>query len=105
MNLIVTGHQIDLTRSLKDYISSKLKRLDRHSNQVDDAHVVLSVEKIRQKAEATVTVAGKRLFATTTQDNMYAAIDLLIDKLDRQLLKTKQHNRKDWRKSAEKLLG
>lgn len=105
MNLTVTGHQIDLTPSLKNYVSDKLHRLDRHSDHVDEAHVVLSVEKIRQKADATVTVAGKRLFATTTQEDMYAAIDLLIDKLDRQLLKNKQHKRKGWRKSVEKFLG
>lgn len=105
MNLTVTGHQIDVTRSLKNYLADKLSRLDRHSQSVNGAHVVLSVEKSRQKAEATVRIEDTRLYATTTRENMYTAIDLLVDKLDRQLIRYKQRSRTFDREEKEKLLG
>jgi len=99
MNLTVTGHHIDVTDSLRHYVTSKLDRLERHSDGVTDVHVILSVEKQRQKAEATVNVKGAQLFADTIDADMYAAIDLLTDKLDRQLIKHKEkikdHHRKD----------
>ena len=99
MNLTVTGHHLDLTDSLRDYVSSKMDRLERHSDDVQDVHVILSVEKSRQKAEATVNIKGTQLFADTIESDMYASIDLLTDKLDRQLIKHKEkvkdHHRKD----------
>ncbi|OED40656.1 ribosomal subunit interface protein [Chromatiales bacterium (ex Bugula neritina AB1)] len=99
MNLIVTGHHIDVTDSLRHYVTSKMDRLERHSDEVMDIHVILTVEKQRQKAEATVNVKGAQLFADTIEADMYAAIDLLTDKLDRQLIKHKEklkdHHRKD----------
>ena len=104
MNLTVTGHHLDLTDSLRQYVSSKMDRLERHSDDLQDVHVILSVEKLRQKAEATVNVKGNRLFADTTEEDMYAAIDLLADKLDRQLIKHKEkvkdHHKKDKNKIA-----
>jgi len=99
MNLTVTGHHIDVTESLRQYVTSKMDRLVRHSDDVQDVHVILSVEKVRQKAEATVNLKGTQLFADTIEEDMYAAIDLLTDKLDRQLIKHKEkvkdHHRKD----------
>ena len=105
MNLTVTGHHVAVTRSMKNYLADKLRRLDRHSQSVNGAHVVLSVEKLRQRAEATVRIEGTRLHATTTTENMYAAIDLLVDKLDRQLLRYKERSRTFQRHEKEKLLG
>ncbi len=99
MNLTVTGHHLDVTDSLRQYVSAKMDKLERHSDNVQDVHVILSVEKLRQKAEATVNVKGTQLFADTIDPDMYAAIDLLTDKLDRQLIKHKEklkdHHRKD----------
>ena len=99
MNLTVTGHHLDVTDSLRQYVGSKMDRLERHSDDVQDVHVILSVEKLRQKAEATVNIKDTQLFADTIDADMYAAIDLLTDKLDRQLIKHKEkvkdHHRKD----------
>ncbi len=99
MNLTVTGHHIDVTDSMRNYVTSKMDRLERHSDDVNDVHVILTVEKQRKKAEATVNVKGAQLFADTIDGDMYAAIDSMTDKLDRQLIKHKEkikdHHRKD----------
>jgi len=99
MNLTVTGHHVDVTSSMRNYVTEKIGRLQRHSQNLFDIHVILSVEKLRQKAEATIQVAGTRLYADTTEPDMYAAIDLLTDKLDRQLIrhkeKMKDHHKRD----------
>ena len=90
MQLSITGHHIDVTEPLKTYVTDKLDKLDRHSDQITNVHVVLSVEKLIQKAEATVHVSGAELFADAETEDLYAAIDLLSDKLDRQLIKHKE---------------
>lgn len=90
MQLNLTGQHLDLTDSLKEYVDTKFERLSRHFDHVLDCHVILSVEKLRQKAEATVHVSGKNLFAHATHEDMYAAIDALADKLDRQIIKHKE---------------
>lgn len=90
MNLTVTGHHVDVTSSMRNYVNDKMERLQRRSDRVFGVHVILSVEKLRQKAEATIQVAGTRLYADTTEPDMYAAIDLLTDKLDRQLVRHKE---------------
>jgi len=90
MNIDITGHQIQVTEALKNHIHEKFARLERHFDRVMDVHVVLEVEKLNQKAEATVQINGGSLFAEDTQADMYAAIDGLIDKLDRQLVKHKE---------------
>jgi len=99
MNLTVTGHHVEVTSSMRNYVTDKLRRLQRHSENLFKVHVILSVEKSRQKAEATIVVAGQKLYADTTQPDMYASIDLLIDKLDRQLIrhkeKSKDHHRRE----------
>jgi putative sigma-54 modulation protein len=89
MQLSITGHHIEVTEALKNYVTEKFGRLARHFDQVMDVHVILEVEKLAQKAEATVQVNGAKLFAEETQEDLYAAIDGLIDKLDRQVLKHK----------------
>lgn len=90
MQLNVTGHHIDITPALHDYVSSKLEKLERHFDHVTNVHVILSVEKLRQKAEATLHITGNNLFADAEDEDMYAAIDALIDKLDRQIKKHKE---------------
>ena len=90
MQLSITGHHVEVTDALKNYVTEKFGKLERHFDQVIDAHVILLVEKLTQKAEATVQVNGAKLFAEEVQEDLYAAIDGLIDKLDRQLLKHKE---------------
>lgn len=89
MQISVTGHHLDVTDSLKNYVETKFERLERHFDHVTDVHVILGVEKINKKAEATVQISGAKLFAEDHQEDMYAAIDSLVDKLDRQVRKHK----------------
>ena len=90
MQLSITGHHIDVTDSLRYYVTSKIERLERHYDHITNVHVVLSVEKLVQKAEATVHTAGAELFADAQSEDLYAAIDALIDKLNRQIVKHKE---------------
>jgi len=90
MQLNVTGHHVDVTPSMHDYVSQKLERLERHFDHVTNVHVILSVEKLRQKAEATLHISGGNLFADAQDEDMYAAIDAMVDKLDRQIRKHKE---------------
>ena len=90
MQLSVTGHHLDVTDSLRDYVSEKFAKLERHFDHVTNVHVILSLEKQRQKAEATVSIAGGNIFADAENEDMYAAIDALTDKLDRQIVKHKE---------------
>jgi len=94
MNLTVTGHHVDVTSSMRNYVAEKMERLARHSQNLFGVHVILTVEeKKRQKAEATIEVSGTKLYADTTEPDMYAAIDLLTDKLDRQLIRHKERKK------------
>jgi putative sigma-54 modulation protein len=90
MQLSVTGQQIDVTDSLRDYESSKIEKIERHFDLVSDVHCILKVEKLRHTAEATVNVNGGKIYADSTEQDMYAAIDSLVDKLDRQVRKYKE---------------
>lgn len=90
MQIILTGHHVEITDALRQYVSSKMERLERHFDNVTDLHVVLSVEKLRQKAEATLHLSGNNLHADAIDEDMYAAIDALADKLDRQVKKHKE---------------
>ena len=90
MQISVTGQHIEVTTSLHDYVTGKLERLERHFDQVTNVHVVLCVEKQRQKAEATIHINGATIFADAENEDMYAAIDALVDKLDRQVKKHKE---------------
>jgi len=103
MQINLTGHHVDVTESLKGYVDNKLERLARHFDHVLDIHVILSVEKLRQKAEATLYVNGAKVFADSVHEDMYAAIDGLIDKLDRQVLKHKE-KKHDYRSNSYKVL-
>jgi putative sigma-54 modulation protein len=90
MQLNLSGQHLEITPALRTYVNSKLERLERHFDNVTNMHVVLSVEKLRQKAEATLHVSGNNLFANAEHEDMYAAIDALMDKIDRQIKKHKE---------------
>lgn len=90
MQLHVSGHHVEVTAALRGYVTKKLERIGRHFDRVIDVHCVLTVEKLRQKAEATLYVRGHAIHADATDENMYAAIDSLADKLDRRIKKHKE---------------
>ncbi|MBP7079685.1 MAG: ribosome-associated translation inhibitor RaiA [Rhodocyclaceae bacterium] len=90
MNMKITGHHVELTPAIREYASNKLERVIRHFDHVTSVHVILSVDKLVQKAEVTLHVKGKDIYADATDANLYAAIDLVTDKLDRQVVKHKE---------------
>jgi putative sigma-54 modulation protein len=90
MQLNISGHHIDVTDSLHAHVTNKIEKLERHFDHITNVHVVLSVEKLVQKAEATLHISGAELFADAESDDLYTAIDLLSGKLDRQILKHKE---------------
>lgn len=102
MQLSVTGHHVDVTAPLREYVASKIEKIERHFDHVTDVHCILTVEKLRHKAEATLHVSGGTIYADATEEDMYAAIDGLVDKLDRQLRKHKEkmvdHHARDTQK-------
>ena len=89
MQINLTGHHVEITDSLRDYVNNKFTKLERHFDHINNVHVVLNVEKLNQLAEATVHLNGTEVFASSQNGDMYTSIDLLIDKLDRQILKYK----------------
>jgi len=90
MNLQLTGHHVDITPALRAYVVRKLERIVRHFDNVIDVNVVLKLDNIQQKVEATLHVRGNDLHAESSEADMYAAIDTLVDKLDRQIVKHKE---------------
>ena len=90
MNLHLTGHHLDITPAIRDYITAKLLRVTRHFDHVIDVTVVLSVQKLRQKVEVNLHARGKDIRVEAVEPDMYAAIDALADKLDRQVVKHKE---------------
>lgn len=90
MNLTISGHHLEVTPSIRDYTLNKLTRVKRHFDQVIDVAVLLSVDKLQQKAEINLHLRGKDIHCEAIQDDLYAAIDALIDKLDRQVIKHKE---------------
>lgn len=93
MQINITGHHVDVTHALKAYTIEKLQRISRHFDQVISINVILKVENHHQQAEATVSLAGKPIFAQQTENDMYAAIDGLSDKLDKQVRRYKDRIR------------
>ena len=89
MQINLSGHHIEITDPLRDFVNSKFAKLERHFEQINNVQVILTVEKLNQIAEAKLNVNGGEIFANSQQADMYAAIDTLIDKLDRQLIKHK----------------
>ncbi len=99
MNLQISGHHLELTPAIREYVTGKLERVTRHFDNVIDVNVILSVEKLKQKAEVTVHLSGKDVYVEAIDEDLYAAVDSLVDKLDRQVQKYKQklqdHHRGD----------
>lgn len=92
MNLKLSGHHLEITAAMRDYITGKLDRIKRHFDHVIDVNVILSVDNLEQKIEASVHLSGKDIFVESHDTDMYAAIDALVDKLDRQILRHKEKN-------------
>ena len=90
MNLQISGHHLEITPAIHDYVTGKLERVTRHFDNVIDVNVILSVDKLKQKAEVTVHLSGKDVYVEVIDEDLYAAIDALVDKLDRQIQKHKQ---------------
>ena len=90
MNLNLTGHHLTITPAIRDYIVAKLDRVVRHFDHVIDVNVVVTVDKLQQKIEANLHTRGKDIHAEAIDADLYAAIDALADKLDRQVLKHKE---------------
>lgn len=105
MNLNISGHHVEVTAPMRAYVKEKLKRVERHFDHLISAEVILSVEKQRQKAEATVHASGANLHAEAINGDMYAAIDLLMDKLDQQTRKHKEKLRNHHTKEAVKRMA
>ncbi|MBN9411848.1 MAG: ribosome-associated translation inhibitor RaiA [Burkholderiales bacterium] len=94
MNLTISGHHLDVTPALRDYVTSKLDRITRHYDKVVDVKVILTVEKQkekerRQRAECNIHVKGNDMYAESSHSDLYAAVDELVDKLDRQVVRHK----------------
>ena len=94
MQINLTGHHVEITDSLRSYVDTKFTKLERHFDHISNVHVILNVEKLNQKAEATVHLSGAEVFASSENTDMYAAIDSMVDKLDRQVIKHKEKMKK-----------
>ena len=90
MQISITGQHLEITPALKQYVTEKLQRISRHLSGITQVHAVLSVDKLQQIAEAKINVPGGQLFAKAVAEDMYAAIDALVDKLDKQAIKHKE---------------
>lgn len=92
MNLNLTGRHLEITPAIREHVIAKLDKVKRHFDNVIDVNVILSVDKLQQKAEASLHLSGKTIIAETADSNLYVAIDALIESLDRQVLKHKEKN-------------
>jgi len=90
MNIQLTGRHLEITPAIRGYVNEKFGKIKRHFDHVIDMNIILSVEKLQQKAEATIHISGKNLFVECEDENLYAAIDMLVDKLDRQVRRQKE---------------
>jgi putative sigma-54 modulation protein len=109
MNLTISGHHLEVTPALRSYVATKLDRISRHFDQVVDMKVLLTVDKLkekdlRQKAECNIHVKGKDIFAESSHADLYAAVDELADKLDRQVLRYKDKSQEHHHEAAKRML-
>ena len=109
MNLTISGHHLDVTPALRSYVTSKLDRIRRHFDQVVDVKVLLSLEnqkekERRQKAECNIHIKGIELFAESAHSDLYAAVDELVDKMDRQVVRHKDRLQSHHRNAAKCLM-
>jgi putative sigma-54 modulation protein len=108
MNLTISGHHLEVTSALREYVLTKLERVTRHFDQVVDVNVLLTVEKQkekerRQRCEVTLHVKGRDIFVEQSHEDLYAAIDQLMDKLDRQLVRHKDRTQHHHHTAAKRL--
>ena len=109
MNLTISGHHLEVTPALRTYVTSKLDRISRHFDQVVDIKVLLTVDKLkekdlRQRAECNIHVKGRDLFAESSNADLYAAVDELADKLDRQVLRYKDKSQEHHHEAAKRIM-
>ncbi|ESS15507.1 MAG: ribosome-associated translation inhibitor RaiA [Burkholderiaceae bacterium] len=109
MNLTISGHHLDVTPALRNYVTSKLDKITRHFDQVVDVRVLLTIDNLkekdlRQRAECNIHVKGKDLFAESAHADLYAALDDLVDKMDRQVLRHKDKSQDHSHQSAKRLM-
>lgn len=89
MNLSITGHNLEVTDALNAYVKNKMRRIHRHFDGIISTQVLLSIDRLKHNAQATLRVQGKDIHCQANDSNLYAAIDLLVDKIDRKVLKYK----------------
>lgn len=94
MNLHISGHHVTVTPAIREYVETKMQRITRHFDHVIDSQVVLSVEPLKHRAEVTLHIPGKDIHCESTQENLYAAIDILVDKVDRKVIQHKDRTQK-----------
>jgi len=109
MNLTISGHHLDVTPALRNYVTSKLDKITRHFDQVVDVRVLSTIDNLkekdlRQRAECNIHVKGKDLFAESAHADLYAALDDLVDKMDRQVLRHKDKSQDHSHQSAKRLM-
>ena len=104
MQLKLTGHHVEVTEALRAYVEKRLGRVSRHFDEIIDLHCTLTVEKLEQRAEATLHVRGGTIHAEAVDANMYAAIDALVDKLDRNVVKHKEKQQDHHAEEARRAL-
>lgn len=102
MNLNISGRHLNVTPAIRDYAVSKLSRVERHFDKVIESQVMLSVERLNHIAEITMRVHGKDIHCSAANENLYGAIDLLADKIDRQIIKVKSKTKSHPRESAKR---
>lgn len=108
MNLTISGHHLEITPALREYVLTKLDRVMRHFDQVVDVNVLLTIEKLkekerRQKAGVTLHVKGRDIFIEQSHEDLYAAVDQLMDKLDRQVCRYKDKVQNHHHASAKRM--
>jgi len=109
MNLAISGHHLEVTPALRSYVTTKLDRIIRHFDQVVDVKVLLTVENLkekerRQRAECSIHVKGSDMFAESSHEDLYAAVDDLVDKLDRQVVRHKSRVKNHHHQAAKRLM-
>ena len=109
MNLTISGHHVEVTPALREYVLTKLDRVTRHFDQVVDMRVLLTLDNMkekekRQRAECSIRVKGSDLFAESAHQDLYAAVDELVDKMDRQVVRHKDRLQDHHHESAKREL-
>lgn len=103
MNLSITGRNLEVSPAIREYVTTKMARVARHFDNVIDTQVILSIERLKHHAQSTMLVRGKEIHCEADDENLYAAIDLLVDKIDRQVIKYKNKVQNHAHESTKRL--